>query len=209
MTSDKAKSLFLQSTQAMFESGHPLMARVLGNDRGQAESWRHYPDPDVVNGPLAARWFYHCHPPEARGNGEHGHFHLLVGKSALADDAEPLMSAPPASEPQPDVVHIAALAVDMNGVPANWFTTNRWVTGEWLYPAKCILPLVEHLDFRGPSGDPLVNDWLTGIFALQTGAISDILSERDERISTQAIQSEDRSSGVLSSVSINLERLLG
>lgn len=208
MNHAEASALFLESTQAMFSSGQPLMQRVIGHPTGEAQSWSHYPASDVVNGPLSARWFYHCHAPEERGENEHGHFHLFVGKPALPADVAAIMPAPPIDQKRADVVHIAALSIDYNGLPTDWFTVNRWVTDEWLYPAEPIAALLDRVDFRGPSGDPLVNDWLTALVALQRASIAAILTERDQAIARNATQPEDRGAEVLSSTPLNLETLL-
>lgn len=203
-----AQSLFIESTQQMFAEHNPLMQRVIGDLAGEAESWVHYPVSDVVNGTLSARWFYHCHAPEERGPGEHGHFHLFVGKMALPETAEPMMAPPPSDAKRAEVVHVGALSIDYQGLPTGWFTTNRWVTDEFLYPAEQLIALLPKLDFRGPQGDPLVNDWLTAIAALQTEDLSKILRQRDLHIADAAVQPEDRGAEVLSSTPLDLETML-
>lgn len=208
MNRSEASTLFIESTQAMFASGEPLMQRVIGNADGEAKSWSHYPESDVVNGPLSARWFYHCHAPEERGENEHGHFHLFVGKPALPAEVTPIMPAPPIEQKRADVVHVAALSIDYNGLPTDWFTVNRWVTDEWLYPAGSITDLLGQIDYRGPSGDPLINDWLTALVALQQDPIARILKERDAAILRDSIGPEYRGAEVLSSTPLNLETLL-
>lgn len=203
-----AQALLLESTQQMFADARPLMQRVIGGKAGEAESWAHYPASDVVNGRLSARWFYHCHAPEERGPGEHGHFHLFVGKSALPDVVEALMEPPPSDAKRAAVVHVAALSVDYQGLPTGWFSTNRWVTDEFLYPAEDVIALLPDLDFRGPQGDPLVNDWLTALVALQVDDISKILRERDRHIAEADIDPENRGAEILSSTPLDLETLL-
>jgi hypothetical protein len=164
MTRAEFTDLLVRSTSAMFADGRPLMQRILPAD-APAEIWQHYPPDDVVNGSAGSRYFYHCHPPAERSAGEHGHFHLFLDKSAMARDAAPLI-APPATgsdEPRADAVHIAALSISTGGLPLAWFTTNRWVTDEWVYPAEAVIAQFDRFDLRGPDGDPLVNDWLTAM----------------------------------------------
>ncbi|MGB7374725.1 DUF6969 family protein [Pontixanthobacter sp.] len=208
MDRSEASNLFIASTQAMFASGAPLMQRVIGNADGEAQSWSHYPESDVVNGGLSARWFYHCHAPEERGENEHGHFHLFVGKPALPAEVTSIMPAPPTKQKRADVVHVAALSINHSGLPTDWFTVNRWVTDEWLYPASSITDMLGKIDFRGPSGDPLVNDWLTALVALQREPVARILAERDAVIARDTVQAEDRGAEILSSTPLNLETLL-
>jgi len=118
----------------MFQSGKPLMSRLLPAD-GTSEAWAHYPEGDVGNGAISSRYFYHSHPPEEREADEHGHFHLFVGKQAMSNEAEALITPPalPNGQKRAEVVHIAALSIGYDGLPLRWFGTNRWVTDEWLY----------------------------------------------------------------------------
>ncbi len=148
----------------MFAGGQPLMNRILPSAE-PAELWQHYPPDDVVNGTAGSRYFYHCHPPAERSEGEHGHFHLFLDTSVMPDSVDPIIAPPAATsdEPRADVVHIGALAISTEGLPLCWFTTNRWVTDEWIYPAEAVIDQLAQFDLRGPDGDPLVNDWLTAM----------------------------------------------
>jgi len=200
--------LLMTSTAAMFAEGRPLMSRILPA-ADVAEVWQHYPPDDVVNGAAGSRFFYHCHPPAERGTGEHGHFHLFLAKSAMPTSAIPMI-APPATtsdEPRADVVHIGALAISTDGLPLWWFTTNRWVTDEWLYPAAAVIGQLERFDLRGPDGDPLVNDWLTAMVGLCRDDLADLLTQRDAALKAADLTGENRSVEITSSKPISLERL--
>jgi hypothetical protein len=208
MDRQTALEMLMESSVRMHEQGVPLMRRVLPADE-EIRLWSHYPDNDVVNGPLTCRYFYHCHPPEEREFGEHGHFHLFFGKSAMKPNQKPLIAAPNTKIKRADVVHIAALSVDTNGVPVRWFTVNRWVTDEWLYPANQIIGLLPKFNLEGTNGDPLVNSWLTAMIQLSRGDIAQLLLERDAKLTQNDSSGEDRNLEIMSLRTIELDALLG
>lgn len=205
--------MLFSSTQEMFDSGQPLMNRVLPSD-GNVQIWDHYPEGDVVNGPAGCRYFYHCHPVGERGEGEHGHFHLFFDKAAMPATFDPLIAAPeaPKDQPRANVVHIAALAISNEGLPIEWFGTNRWVTDEWLYPADAIIGMLGQFDLTGQSGDPLVNQWLTAMLGLSHAPLAKILHERDDYLRkadmSGTTHGEDRAVEITSAAPISLESLL-
>jgi len=208
--------LLIASTTQMFQSGKPLMSRLF-DDGSTAEAWAHYPPGDVVNGTASSRYFYHSHPPEEREADEHGHFHLFLGKhvfdkaigaASSAPDAMILPPPMPDGQVRADVVHFAALSIGYDGLPLRWFGTNRWVTDEWLYPAQDVIDRLGQFDLRGPSGDPLVNDWLTAMVHLASNEIADLLHERDAVLKIQDMTGEERKVEVTGARSIDLETLL-
>ena len=206
MNEADAITLLMDSSLAMHSGGIPLMRRMLPED--EILMWEHYPDEDVVNGKLFCRYFYHCHPPEEREWGEHGHFHLFVGKAAMPKGTRPAIKAPKGKKRRPKVVHIAALSVDANGMPIRWFTINRWVTDEYLYGTSDITPLLKKFDLRGEHGDPLVNDWLTAMVQLSRRDIAELLEERDAMLLQHDPSGEDRDFEILSSKAIDLAALV-
>lgn len=208
MTDTDWSQLLLSSTQAMFAEGKPLMQRIFPQD-APIRIWEHYPDGDVVFGEAGSRYFYHCHPPGERAEGEHGHFHLFLAKSAMPATVEPLRQVASGSsgEPRADVVHLAALAISTEGLPLSWFTTNRWVTDEWLYPAGAVAAVLDLFDLRGADGDPHVNDWLTAMVALSRSTILDLLRQRDAVLDRQDPTGENRALEIASLSPISLERL--
>ena len=188
----------------MAQSGQPLMRRVVSDDGHRV--WDHYPAEDAVDRQSRSRWFYHAHPPEERSEGEHGHFHLFLNQRAfgrLPAVAGPL--APKKNDAR--VVHIAALTIDLTGLPVSLFTVNRWVTDEWLYDAEQIMARLALFDLSGANGDPLVNRWLTAAVATFAPEIGAILRARDATLAGVAESFfEDRSAEVLSMASIDLMR---
>ena len=209
MTDKAWIELLLSSTQIMFAEGTPLMSRLVPV-QAPVEVWQHYPADDVVNGEFGSRYFYHCHPPGKRLDGEHGHFHLFLAKSAMPTGSEPLrkpLDIDP-NEQRADVVHIAALSISIDGLPLAWFTTNRWVTDEWLYPAQVVTACLARFDLRGECGDPLVNDWLTAMVALSHTKLTALLGQRDRVLEVRDRTGEDRAIEVASFDPINIKRLL-
>lgn len=209
MNHDELTDLLMMSTAAMFADGNPLMSRLL--PAGQpVELWQHYPPDDVVNGAAGSRFFYHSHPITERSAGEHGHFHLFLAKSAMPSGEAPMIAPPPPANPdapRADVVHIGALAISTEGLPLCWFTTNRWVTDEWIYPASSVAEQLARFDLRGPHGDPLVNDWLTAMVGLCRADLIDLLAKRDAVLEARDMTGEDRSVEITSIIPITLERL--
>ncbi len=202
-----ARKLLLQSSQVMFDSGRPLMRRVLPDNPDEILQWEHYPEKDVVNGPLKSRHFYHCHPPEEREEGEHGHFHLFVDRAAMPAGIVPLVTGAPIGENIPEVVHIAALSIAPSGLPTGWFTVNRWVTDEWLYPAKAIAAILPDVDFRGNNGDAEVNRWLTAMVSLYRPLICELLQARDELLREKDLTGNDRAVEITSAARIDLTEM--
>ncbi len=206
MHRNDALNLLMKSSAAMHSAGKPLMRRILPAEQ-DIVLWNHYPDADIVNGALSSRYFYHCHPVEERGDGEHGHFHLFLRKSAFSRGMRPFIPAPKKRK-KPKVVHIAALSISAEGLPVGWFTTNRWVTGEWMYRAAHIRQLLPSIDFRGDVGDPLVNDWLTAMVQLSADMIGALLDERDERLMVADPSGENEDVEIVSRGVIDLAALL-
>lgn len=199
-----AAAALIAATVEMAESGRPLMRRVVPDDGHRV--FEHYPPDDAIDRHNRSRWFYHAHPPEERGDGEHGHFHLFLDRRAfgrLPAIAGPL--APRKNDAR--VVHIAALTIDLSGLPVSLFTVNRWVTDEWLYGAAQISARLARFDLSGANSDPLVNRWLTAAVATFAPEIAGILCERDRIIAEVAADFfEDRTAEILSSTPIDLMR---
>ncbi len=193
----------------MAKSGRPLMTRVLPQDE-PARVWEHYPPDDAVDRTTGARWYYHAHPPGEREAGEHGHFHLFLDKRAFGRTARPLARPSGRSPLRADVVHIAALSVNVAGLPTRLFTTNRWVTDEWLLPASAIMARLPRFSLSAAPGDPLVNAWLTAAVSLFRPEIRCALDDRDVALAAAAVDHagdlfEARDIEILSSVDLNLD----
>lgn len=196
-----------RATAALHSAGTPLMARVLPAC-GPVMAWRHYPARDVVNGPWQARWFYHSHNPGDRAREEHGHFHLFVGRGALRRRSAPLIAPPAGRRPRPSLVHVAALAIDRDGLPRRWFAPNRWVTDEWMYPAVAIAARIDGLSFAGGQGDPLVNDWLDAMLHASRDPIVAMLERRDALLMARDPAGEDPAIEIAAAAEIDLDTLL-
>lgn len=202
----KAVETLVETTLIMHGRGTPLMRLVLPSD-DEPEQWAHYPPDDAISPVSGCRYFYHCHPPEERGDREHGHFHLFLPLSLFPEGG--WKAAPPDDgEKRAKVVHTVALSVDMNGVPIRLFTTNRWVTDEWLYPTEAIAAVMHRFDLTGADGDPLVNQWLTAFVALAREPISALLLERDAKLADLGWTGEDRSIEIISSSAVDLQSLI-
>lgn len=185
----------------------PLMARILPRD-GQPDAWQHYPPHDVVNGEWRARWYYHCHAPGDRPEGEHGHFHCFIGRQAFSRGIRPLIAPPDGRKPRPSLVHIAALAIGTDGLPLAWSATNRWLTDEWLYPASAISEKIPQISFAGDQGDPLVNDWITAILRASHSLLAELLAWRDDYLLQHDPTGENYEVENVARMPINLDWLL-
>ncbi len=200
----EAAQHLVSATVEMAQSGLPLMRRVVPDT--DYRIWDNYPPDDAVDRQTGARWFYHAHPPEERDASEHGHFHLFLDRDSF--DGTHARAAPVApGEADARVVHIAALSIDLNGLPTKLFTVNRWVTDEWLYTADSICERLYSFDLtHAVDGDPLVNRWLTAAVATFAPEIEQILAERDAAIAGVADSFfEDRSAEILSTLDIDLQ----
>ena len=196
-TRDTALAELVELSAAMAAEGRALIERVLPAPPDSYTQWTHYPKGDAIDPVSKARWFYHAHPPEQRGDGEHGHFHLFLPLSAF-EGLEPL--AAPVKDDPAAVVHVAALCFDTDGLPTHWIGTNQWVTDEYLYPAEAIIARLDGLELSEAGvakGIPHVGRWLTLALALSRGDIEELLRERDRALET--VDPRAKSSEILSS----------
>lgn len=126
------------------------------------EALRHYPERDVVDAGAGTRFYYHAHRLD---DPEHGHFHLF------AQGRRP-----------GDFMHLAALSLDARGQPVQWFTTNRWVTGEHWRPAPQLLPRLRRWRVRTGGRLAPVANWLNAMVALYADELAQLLQARDARM---------------------------
>lgn len=195
-----------RATIAMAAEGRPLMRRILP-EGVPMHLWDRYPVGDIVSPSTGARAFYHAHPNAEAEPGEHGHFHFFLTVGAMPAGAMPLRG-PTERVPMPDdIVHIAAMAISVTGLPTALFTLNRWATDEWLYPAAAIMQALARFDLRDAPGDPLVGEWLTAAVQLCRPKIATILERRDAVLAT-GIGGEDRDHEQLSRTTVDLQLLL-
>ena len=173
---------------------------------------QHYPSADVEDPGTGCAWYYHAHSEEhAVEWDEHGHFHCFMYTERLSPPAKPI--ALPA---QPDLqngglVHLAAIAFDAHGTPIRLFIPNRWVTDEWLYPARHVVALLDH--FSIVPGDPrheLTTRFLAAVLRLFHPHIAAMLHARDDAIRARGKDkvrgfTEDRSMPVITSIALDLD----
>ncbi|MHA6332125.1 DUF6969 family protein [Qipengyuania sp. CAU 1752] len=180
----RARQTLLAISGDMARQGTPLITRVLPEDRSKFQQWTHYPPGDAIDPVSGARWYYHAHPPEQRGESEHGHFHIFLPLSAFAG-VNPM--AKPKESDAPAVVHVASLGFDTDGLPTEWSTVAHRITDDYAMPAEAIIARLDQLrlDRAGEKqGIAGVGRWLTLALEASREDIEAILIERDERLAT-------------------------
>lgn len=175
----EAAETVVQLITKMAAEQRPLMARILPPN--EIHHWQHYPDNDARDAVTRSRWYYHVHAPGDRDPAEHGHFHLFLHRTQLADPSATLAMPAAGEDAKAHVTHVAGLSIDNNGVPLAWFVTNRWVTDEFLYPAEVLAAHLPHYDVDATAEDDLVNRFLTAMVALYRTEIGELLHVRDQR----------------------------
>jgi hypothetical protein len=202
-----AAAALIDATIRVARAGVPLMRRIVPDD-ADFRVWDHFPAEDAVDTKSGARWFYHAHPIEERGDREHGHFHLFLPAAAFAGETPLAVPIAPADN-APRLVHIAAVTIDLRGVPTQLFTVNRWVTDEWLFAADAVIARLPKFRLAAATGDRLVNRWLAAAVKAYTPELAAILAERDRVLLAQGpAVFEDRAQEVLSSIDIDLQQLV-
>lgn len=205
----QALDALLQLSEEMMQGGATLIQRVLPQPPDSFTQWAHYPAGDAIDPASKARWYYHAHPPDGRGPREHGHFHLFLPLSAF-DGVVPLAIPAPKkggeeSEKTPKktgakVVHVAALAFDIDGLPTGWFATNQWVTQEYLFSASQVIQRLDQMEMGG-TGDKHgladIGRWLTLAMRACRRDLIILLNERDAALAQTAPQ--DRKAEILAS----------
>lgn len=190
---------------------HPVRDVLASGDRPFTR-WSHYPRGDVQDGGTGCLWFYHAHDEsEARAFGEHGHFHCFSYTENLRDGATPLALPESPDFDKGGLVHIAAISFDPSGAPLRLFTTNRWVTDEWMYPADDVIPLIDRFALHDDGEFALVSRWLSSALGLFQPQIVWLLRERDRVLAERrAVDeknfAEDESLEVTSMVTFDLDR---
>ncbi|MGB7335154.1 MAG: hypothetical protein WBD01_05105 [Salaquimonas sp.] len=198
------------------ETGYHVLTNVLAS-RGEEPfvQWEHYPPGDVQDKETGAIWFYHAHGENeiARPWFENGHFHLFRYTEMLRKGAEPLALPKDPDFEKGGLCHLVAVSFDPNGLPVRIFTTNRWVAGEWLYPAEDVIPLLDGFEITSKdavngSEFTLSSRWLSALLKLYRPQIEWALRERDKKITAlKAVDenySENKQIEVLSAVEFDL-----
>lgn len=212
MTPNQAAMTVIETITQMAQERRPLMLRVVPDDG--ATFWTHYPEGDARDAACKARWYYHVHAPGDRDPDEHGHFHLFLHRHQLPEGLEPKVWPPQREDARAHVTHIVALSIDTNGIPRAWFTVNRFVTNEFLYPAEVLIDHLPAFNVDRTEQDGLVNRFVTAMVALYREEIATLLHERDARHTVLETElgaaAYDKASGVdvLSQIPIDLDAKL-
>ena len=149
--------------------------------------WDHYPKGDVFDTETHSQYYYHAHPAAVLDNKreENGHFHLFLRKKGIPPELQPLkidQRQRPKDSREDDICHIIAISMDKHGYPIQFFTTNRWVTGETWYDAASVIKLLDYfnIDHAYPSWP--VNLWLSSMVRIYKNTIAKLIFERDQTI---------------------------
>ncbi|QJB68753.1 DUF6969 family protein [Parasphingorhabdus halotolerans] len=180
---ENALEKLFELTSKIANEGVSLVPRVVPADAPFVQ-YQHYPKGDCVAPGNKSRWFYHAHKPAEREEGEHGHFHMFLPLD-MFKGVEPYYQPPnklPNGKPTQGVVHFGALSFGQDGMPISWFTTNYWVTYEYMMPADAIASRLKLFSMKNAPGDPLVNDWLTAAVHSFHDPIIEMAKKRDKAL---------------------------
>ncbi len=173
-------------------------------------AWQHYPPGDVQDKKNGAVWFYHAHSEDDgdRPWQEHGHFHAFVYTEHVDEKTKPLALPPEPDFDRGGLCHLIAISFDSAGTPVRVFTTNRWVTNEWLYPAGKVIKLLDKFVLETEKF-PLTTRWLMAAMKLFRPQIEWSLEARDEALKEVRLKdpdgfSENQDYEVLSSFAFDL-----
>jgi len=145
------------------EESNPLLATLPANSVVETDT--RYPVDRYRFDGLGMNAYYHCHGANNRPEQEHGHFHLFLQSGNKWS-------------------HLAALSMDQQGQPLQWFSVNLWVTGEaWGETAD----LLEQLD-RIPCEPALslTEQWLLAMAHFYRPVLQQLLEQRDQQIEALA-----------------------
>ena len=179
LTRIEAAQTVIKTITQMAQEQKPLMLRVVPEEG--ATFWTHYPKNDARDKFCKSRWYYHVHAPGNRDIDEHGHFHLFLHRTQLPEGLEPKIWPPQGEDAKAHVTHLITLSIDTNGIPRSWFTVNRFVTNEFLYPADVMIEHLPDFNVDHTNQDDLVNRFVTAMVALYRDEIAVLLRERDLR----------------------------
>ncbi|MEM1051558.1 MAG: hypothetical protein AAGI28_05620 [Pseudomonadota bacterium] len=212
MNQEEAAFTVIETITQMAQEQRPLMLRVVPQEG--ATFWTHYPVKDARDKYCKSRWYYHVHAPGSRDDDEHGHFHLFLHRTQLPEGLEPKVWPPQGEDARAHVTHLIALSIDTNGIPRSWFTVNRFVTNEFLYPADVMIEHLPEFSVDHTAEDDLVNRFVTAMVALYREEIAILLRERDMRqaelVNEFGDDAYNKASGVevLSQIPIDLDTKL-
>jgi len=194
-------------------NGHHPVRDLVAASTDVFTRWSAYPPGGVKDADTGYAWFYHAHDPsETRPWEEHGHFHCFVFPERMRKGARAL-ALPTDNTNQCGLVHLAAVSIDLSGVPTRLFATNRWVTGEAMYEAGDVLPLVDQFEVGTDDRFHLTSRWLGALLRLLHPTLPWLLHERDRvlgerRVADPSGFSEDGKVEVVSVAAIDVDAQL-
>jgi hypothetical protein len=214
MTPVQAAHTVIETITQMAQEQRPLMLRVVPQD--EVNFWKHYPPKDARDKFCRSRWYYHVHAAGSRDEDEHGHFHLFLHRTQLPEGLEPKVWPPQREDAKAHVTHLVGLSIDKIGIPRAWFTVNRFVTNEFLFPADVMIDHLADFNVDHTAEDDCVNRFVTAMVALYREEIAQLLRERDQRqaelvaeFGEEAAYEKASKVEVLSQVPIDLDAKLG
>jgi hypothetical protein len=157
--------------------GRPPMSDLL--DGQTLIEWDHYPEGDIYDAATGIQVFYHAHAQGDRPSAENGHFHCFVERQRLQRAGRPI--AHPKRDGSRELCHVVGISIDPRGVPFELFTTNQWVTDEWLYPADKVASLLPAFSQLAADA-PAALRWVAALVTLFEPQIDDLLRERDSQL---------------------------
>ena len=209
-----AASELYEVLDAFAQEGRHPVRDVLPTSPDAFMCLEHYPPGDVEDAGTGCAWYYHAHSPaEARQRGEHGHFHCFMYTELLRAAARPIALPEYPDFKKGGLVHLIAISFDPNGAPMRLFAPNRWVTGEWMYRAEDIIPLIDSFLIVSDTRFALTSRWLAATLRVCHPQIARALRERDRILDERRVIdpqgfAEDRSLEIVSSLPLNLDGAL-
>ncbi len=209
MNQIEAAHTVIETITQMAQEQKPLMLRVVPAD--EVHFWKHYPEKDARDANCQSRWYYHVHANGSRDEDEHGHFHLFLHRTQLPEGLEPKVWPPQGEDAKAHVTHLIGLSINTAGIPRAWFTVNRYVTNEFLYPADVMIDHLPDFNVNHTKEDDLVNRFVTAMVALYRDEIAELLQQRDARqdelVNEHGDKGYEKESGaeVLSQIPIDLD----
>nr|WP_298928921.1 hypothetical protein [uncultured Erythrobacter sp.] len=209
MNQTEAAHTVIETITQMAQEQRPLMLRVVPED--EVNFWKHYPEKDARDKHCKSRWYYHVHAAGKRDADEHGHFHLFLHRTQLPTGEVPKVMPPQGEDAKAHVTHLIGLSINTVGIPRSWFTVNRYVTNEFLFPADVMIDHLPDFNVDHTAEDDLVNRFVTAMVALYRDEIAELLQQRDakqaELVAEHGDAAYEKESGieVLSQIPIDLD----
>jgi len=160
MSADKHALNILESLSLFAAKNSNIVLDVLGGQTPHENE--KFPHGELSFADSVWRGFYHCHSAKDKNPAEHGHFHLFVSCG------------------EGKWTHVAALSIDNEGQPREWFTVNQWVTGASWLSANDTIALLEDISTYD---DLVVTEvFLQSMLGLYHDDLKVLLLERDRQL---------------------------